>query len=124
MSLLALRDALEATGIPTYHFGAAKENERYIVWSEIGKSQYSRIANTETLWADDHMVNQTIGGLIDYFTPVEYDKTVDMLQQVYYDIGLSYSLVHVFWDEDVNRVHYQWAFSMPVGEGIYSETDA
>ena len=60
MSLLALDRALKATGIPTYHFTAVKEDDKYIVWLEEGERSYFRTADTHTLWADDHVAQQAI----------------------------------------------------------------
>lgn len=124
MSLLALRDALESTGIPTYHFTAGEEDTKYIVWLEEGERSYFRPADTHTMWADDHAAQQAISGVINYVTDKEYDKNVDMLQKVFYDIGLSYSLSRVEYSKQLGRIQYQWTFEMPVGDGIYGESDA
>lgn len=121
MSLLTLRDALVGTGIPTYHFTASGEDTKYIVWLEEGERSYFRTADTHTMWADDHAAQQAISGVINYVTNEEYDKNVDLLQRVYCDIGLSYSLSRVEYNEQVKRILYQWTFEMPVGDGIYGE---
>jgi hypothetical protein len=124
MSLLALRDALAGTGIPTYHFTASEEDTKYIVWLEEGERSYFRTAGTHTMWADDHVAQQAISGVINYVTNEEYDKNVDLLQKVFYDIGLSYSLSRVEYNRQLERIQYQWTFEMPVGDGIYSENYA
>ena len=119
MSLLALDRALKATGIPTYHFTAVKENDKYIVWLEEGERSCFRTADTHTMWADDHVAQQAISGVINYVTDEEFDTNVDLLQKVFYDIGLSYSLSRVEYNELLKKVFYQWTFEMPVGDGIY-----
>jgi hypothetical protein len=124
MSLLALRDALAGTDIPTYHFTASEEDTKYIVWLEEGERSYFRTADTHTMWADDHVAQQAISGVINYVTNEEYDKNVDLLQKVFYDIGLSYSLSRVEYNRQLERIQYQWTFEMPVGDGIYSENYA
>lgn len=123
MSLLALDRALKATGIPTYHFTAVKEDDKYIVWLEEGERSYFRTADAHTMWADDHVAQQAISGVINYVTDEEFDTNVDLLQKVFYDIGLSYSLSRVEYNELLKKVFYQWTFEMPVGDGIYSESD-
>lgn len=119
MSLLALRDALVATGIPTYHFTAAEENEKYIVWAEEGETSYFRTAETHSLWADDHMAQQTMSGVINYITIEEYDANVDIIQRALYDAGVSYSLADIVVYRDLERIQYQWKFEMPVSDSIY-----
>lgn len=123
MSLRTLDDALKATGIPTYHFTAVKEDDKYIVWLEEGERSHFRTADTHTMWADDHVTQQAISGVINYVTDEEFDTNVDLLQKVFYDIGLSYSLSRVEYNEQLKKVFYQWTFGMPVGDGIYSESD-
>ena len=124
MSLLILRDALAGTDIPTYHFTASEEDTKYIVWLEEGERSYFRTVDTHTMWADDHVAQQAISSVINYITNEEYDKNVDLLQKVFYDIGLSYSLSRVEYNRQLERIQYQWTFEMPVGDGIYSENYA
>lgn len=121
MSLLALRDALAATGIPTYHFTASEEDEKYIVWLEEGERSYFRTADTLSLWADNEVAIQAISGVINYVTGEEYDVNVDRIQGVFRDIGLSYSLISVEYNKQLQRIHYQWNFEMPVEDGIYGD---
>lgn len=121
MSLLALRDALTATGIPTYHFTASEEDEKYIVWLEEGERSYFRTADTHSLWADNEVAEQAISGVINYVTGDEYDPNVDLIQGVFRDIGLSYSLVSIQYNKQLQRIHYQWNFEMAVGDLIYGE---
>lgn len=121
MSLLDLRDALVATGIPTHHFTASEDEPKYIVWLEEGERSYFRTADTHSLWADNEVAEQAISGMINYVTDEEYDPNVDMIQGVFRDIGLSYSLISVQYNKQLQRIHYQWNFEMAVGDSIYGE---
>lgn len=121
MSLMALRDALVATGIPTHHFTASEEEAKYIVWLEEGERSYLRTADTHSLWADNEVAEQAISGVINYVTDEEYDSNVDLIQGVFRDIGLSYSLISVQYNKQLQRIHYQWNFEMAVGDSIYGE---
>lgn len=121
MSLLALRDALAATGIPTYHFTASEEDPKYIVWLEEGERSYFRTADTHSLWADNELAEQAISGMINYVTDEEYDSNVDLIQRVFKDIGLSYSLSSIEYNKQLQRIHYKWTFEMAIGENIYGE---
>lgn len=121
MSLLALRDALVGTGIPTYHFTASEEDPKYIVWLEEGERSYVRTADTHSMWADNELAEQTISGMINYVTDEEYDSNVDLIQHVFKDIGLSYSLSSIEYNKQLQRIHYKWTFEMAIGENIYGD---
>ena len=121
MSLLALRDALVGTGIPTYHFTASEEDPKYIVWLEEGERSYFRTAATRSMWADNELAEQVISGMINYVTDEEYDSNVDLIQRVFKDIGLSYSLSSIEYNKQLQRIHYKWTFEMVIGENIYGE---
>lgn len=121
MSLLALRDALAGTGIPTYHFTASEEDPKYIVWLEEGERSYFRTANTHSMWADNQLAEQAISGMVNYVTDEEYDSNVDLIQRVFKDIGLSYSLSSIEYNKQLQRIHYKWTFEMAIGENIYGE---
>ena len=121
MSLLALRDALVGTGIPTYHFTASEEDPKYIVWLEEGERSYFRTADTHSMWADNQLAEQAISGMVNYVTDEEYDSNVDLIQRVFKDIGLSYSLSSVEYNKQLQRIHYKWTFEMAIGENIYGE---
>lgn len=121
MSLLALRDALAGTGIPTYHFTASEEDPKYIVWLEEGERSYFRTADTHSMWADNQLAEQAISGAINYVTDEEYDSNVDLIQRVFKDIGLSYSLSSIEYNKQLQRIHYKWTFEMAIGENIYGE---
>lgn len=121
MSLLALRDALVGTGIPTYHFTASEEDPKYIVWLEEGERSYFRTADTYSMWADNELAEQAISGMVNYVTDEEYDSNVDLIQRVFKDIGLSYSLSSVEYNKQLQRIHYRWTFEMAICENIYGE---
>lgn len=121
MSLLALRDALVGTGIPTYHFTASEEDPKYIVWLEEGERSYFRTADTHSMWADNELAEQAISGMINYVTDEEYDSNVDLIQRVFKDVGLSYSLSSIEYNKQLQRIHYKWAFEMAIGENIYGD---
>ena len=121
MSLLQLRDALVATGIPTYHFTASEEEPKYIVWLEEGERAYFRTADTHSMWADNEVAEQAISGVINYVTDEEYDGNVDLIQHVFRDIGLSYSLSSIEYNKQLQRIHYKCTFKMAIGENIYGE---
>lgn len=121
MSLLALRDALVGTGIPTYHFTASEEDPKYIVWLEEGERSCFRTADTHSMWADNQLAEQAISGMVNYVTDEEYDSNVDLIQRVFKDIGLSYSLSSIEYNKQLQRIHYKWTFEMAIGENIYGE---
>ncbi len=111
MSLLALRDALTATGIPTHHFTADSKQQQYIVWYERGEGQSE--------WADNSLGETVIYGYVSYVTSLEYDPNVDIIRCAMDENGISYKLVDIGYDEEAQRIEYQWRFEIAVGDSLY-----
>lgn len=111
MSLLALRDALVGTGIPTYHFTADPKQQQYIVWYERGEAQSE--------WADNSLGEMVIYGYVSYVTSVEYDSNIDIVLGALKECDVSYKLIEIGYDEEAQRIEYQWRFEMAVGDSMY-----
>lgn len=116
MSLLVLRDLLEGFDFPAHHFNAAKEtSERFVVWEEVGEAASE--------YGDDVMIEQAVACSVVYFTSVEYDTNVDMMQEAFDEAGFAYQLQRVGRDLETNLIRYMWRVIVPCGGGLYANAD-
>jgi hypothetical protein len=105
MSVLTVRDALLTVTQDVYHFGAPEGLKKYIVWGETGPG-------SEDNWSDNRMQQQTISGLADYYTNVEYDADVDAIQQAFSDADISFGIIAIEHFNDTHSFHYQWRWEI------------
>ena len=103
LNLDALKNALLTVGPPVSHYAATKQPDKYIVWAEDGQ--------TDAVWADGKMQEQTIGGTIDYFTKTENDENVQKIQNALNGV-CSWRLNSVQYEDGTKYVHYEWTFEV------------
>lgn len=94
---------LTVSGLSVSHYKALKEEVPYCVWYEDGGRQ---------LYADDTMVEQTVSGVIDYYTRTESDPTVDAIQDALTTAKISFDLYLVQYEDDTKNIHYRWEFEV------------
>ena len=108
MRLVDLRDLLleiyNEYGIPVYHYFKAGTEDKYIVWAEDGEGSSD--------YADDSKINQSMQGIIDYFTKIEYDPIVDVIQDKLNSADISWQLNSVQREIDTGYIHYEWVFEI------------
>lgn len=104
--LRPLVDALTwAVGEKCYHYWRPKLDPPFCVWQEDSES--------DSLTTDNHKREQAISGSIDYFTQMEYDPKVDLIQKALTDAeNIGWSLIMVQYEEDSNLIHYSWDFTV------------
>ena len=95
---------LTVSGLSVSHYRALKESAPYCVWAEDGGG--------EQLNADNAMSEQTVSGVIDYYTKTESDMTVDAIQEALVTAKISFSLYLVQYEDDTKMIHYQWEFEV------------
>lgn len=118
MRIQDVRDAL-LTVLPgrVYHFTAPTEaadgREPYAVWGE---------TSLGTAYGDDAPAEWAPSGMIYYYTPEEYDPTVDRIVLALAEAGISVSPGRIGWDERTNVIAYEigWTVDCAPGE-LYDE---
>lgn len=108
-ALKTMRNAIAALNIPGVsirHYWRSGLKEPFLVWAESG--------DNDNQWSDNHMIYRNIGGTLDYFTKTEFDPAVDEIESMFYEVGCSWSLSDVLYEEDTNLIHYSWVWSMGV----------
>jgi hypothetical protein len=103
MVLADIGTALLAVGVPVYHYAAHKQPDAYIVWAEDGQAN--------AIWADGRMQEQAISGTVDYFTKMEYDANIALIQAALNDAGVSWRLESVQYEEFSGYIHHEWSWS-------------
>ena len=105
MELVDLRDALITIGPPVSHYEAHKQTDNYIVWAEDGEGQSGH--------ADNHKTIQVVSGTIDYFTKIEFDPVVGLIQNKLNSIDIAWKLNSVQGPEKgTGYIHYEWTWEM------------
>ena len=102
--LLKVKNALLEVPCPLFHYFATKKPDRYMVWAEDGE--------TSSLEADDCKQDQVIGGYIDYFTKMDDDPNVGLIQETMKDSGISFSFDSAEFEEETRYIHYVWRFEV------------
>lgn len=104
MTLRDLGLALKKVVPNCYHYTATKQSDKYIVWAEDNQA--------DAVWADGKMQEQTIEGTIDYFTKMEYDPNVSLIQDALNDGNISWRLNSIQYEDDTRFIHYEWVFQV------------
>lgn len=104
MTLVKLRDMLLTIGVPVSHYEAQNEKGNYIVWAEEGQGT--------SFNADDSMEAQTLQGTIDYFTKIEFDPVVILIQEKLNAADIAWRLNSVQHERDTGYIHYEWIWEV------------
>lgn len=104
MTLRDLGLALAAVVPNCYHYQAYKQTDQYIVWAEDSQG--------DSVWADGKMQEQVIQGTVDFFTRDEYDPNFMLIQKALNDVGVSWRLNSIQYEDDTRYTHYEWVWEM------------
>lgn len=101
-----LRHIGEAFAQITYHCSHYYRTDGLpaIVWAESGED--------ESFHSDNRKSEQRIIGTVDLFTQTEFDDLVDAVQAVLMDLGLTWNLESVQYEEETNIIHYEWTWGV------------
>jgi len=91
--------ALAAIVPNTYHYWRPSKITPFLIWAEDGENG---------LEADDIKAEQAITGTADYYTKSEFDANVDSIQDCFNNLGLSWRLESVMYEEETGLIHYSW----------------
>lgn len=99
-----IRDALLNVSNSVWHYEAAEQTEKYIVWAEDGEGNSLHAGNQKT--------EQVIQGTIDYFTKEEGDLTVDKIENALSIDEISFYLNSVQYEDETGFIHYEWIWEV------------
>jgi len=100
--------ALQETGIPF----------RKYAWTVAPSTDYGVIAlesGGDTVWADGHMVNQTLEGSLDLFTRNAGETQFAAVQAALNSVGgLSWYFNSAQYEEETKLMHFEWVIEWAV----------
>ena len=72
----------------------------YLVWAEDGEDN--------SFHGDNSKQEQQITGTVNYFTRVDFDSTVDQIQEILNGEPVGWMLESVQYEDETNLIHYSW----------------
>lgn len=75
-----------------------------VVWAESGED--------ESFNSDNQKSEQRIIGYIDLFTKTEFDPLCDAVQTTLADLGVTWRLNSVQYEDETNVIHYEWEWGV------------
>lgn len=101
--LRAFGEALGTLAPAVYHYFRVQKEYPCIVWQEEGGSAFC---------ADNRQAEIAPSGSLDYFTNREYDPVFDEIEGALKDIGASYQLSSIQYEEQTGLIHYEWEWGL------------
>lgn len=102
-SLDTVKNALLSVMPNVGHYKAFKEEPPYCVWAEDGAI---------ALRSDNRTGDQGFGGYAHLFTLTENDPLVRKIQAAFNNVGISWSLEAVQYEDDTGYIHYTWGWEV------------
>lgn len=82
------------------HYWRPVKNVPCIIWAETGED--------DSFHANNHKEEQRIIGTVDLFTKTEFDPLADQIQETLENLGVTWSLDAVQYEDETNLIHYTW----------------
>lgn len=99
--------ALDMPGVTIRHYWRSGLKAPFFIWAETGDGG--------DRWTDNRRKYRNVGGTADYFTSTELDPNVDTIESMFDELGCSWALETVDFEEDTNMIHYSWIWSVADG---------
>lgn len=90
-----------------YHYWRPVKTVPCLMWAESGEEN--------SFDADNRKAEQNIVGTCDFYTRTEFDPLIDAVQACLEDLGVTWSLESVQYEEDTNLIHYEWRWGVSFG---------
>lgn len=87
-----------------YHYWRTVKETPYIIWAESGEDN--------SFTADNHKGEQRIIGTVHMFTREEFDPLADQIQATLEDLGLTWTLTSVQYEDETNLIHFEWSWGV------------
>lgn len=104
--------AFAAVTTNCYHYWRPVKTLPCLMWAESGEEN--------SFDADNHKQEQNIVGTCDFYTQTEFDPLIDDIQEALDDMGVTWSLTSVQYEDDTNTIHYEWSWGVCFGGEVPS----
>ena len=99
-----VKDALLTVTDNVWHYEASTITDQYIVWAEDKEGS--------SVEGDNHKLEQSIQGTIDYYTKNEDDQNVEAVQTALKAARIAFYLNSVQYEDETQYIHYEWVFEV------------
>lgn len=99
-----VKDALLTVTDNVWHYEALTITDQYIVWAEDKEGS--------SVEGDNHKLEQSIQGTIDYYTKNEDDQNVEAVQTALKAARIAFYLNSVQYEDETQYIHYEWVFEV------------
>lgn len=89
-----------------FHYWRPVTSVPCLMWAESGEEN--------SFEADNHKQEQNISGTCDFYTKTEFDPLIDEIQEALDDMGLTWSLNSVQYEDETKMIHYEWNWGVCV----------
>lgn len=87
-----------------YHYWRPVKSAPCIIWAETGEEN--------SFHANNRKKEQNIIGTVDLFTKTEFDPLADSVQATLENLGVTWSLDSVQYEDETNLIHYSWQWGV------------
>lgn len=99
-----VKDALLTVTDNVGHYEALTKTDQYIVWAEDKEGS--------SVEGDNHKLEQSIQGTIDYYTKNEDDANVEAIQTALKTARIAFYLNSVQYEDETQYIHHEWVFEV------------
>ena len=92
-----------------FHYWRPVKNVPCLMWAESGEEN--------SFNSDNHKAEQNIVGTCDLYTKTEFDPLIDEVQEALDEMGLTWALNSVQYEDETQTIHYEWTW----GVAVYGE---
>lgn len=87
-----------------YHYKKpANVSAGYAIWKEDDEEKFE---------ADNRKAERSLNGTLDYFTLVDFDPNLDLLEAALESMGATWNLAATFYEDETKLIHYSWDWSV------------
>lgn len=87
-----------------YHYWRPVKDVPCLIWAETGEENSFNAGN--------HKAEQAIVGTVDFFTKKEFDPLADQVQEVLDELGATWALDAVQYEDETNLIHMTWTWGV------------
>lgn len=109
--MTSLQDKLRQMGVAfasvtpeCYHYFRPVKKVPCLIWAESGEEN--------SFHSNDRKSEQRIAGTVDLFTKTEFDPLADDVQNVLDQLGVTWRLESVQYEEETNLIHMEWSWGV------------
>lgn len=84
-----------------------------LMWAESGEEN--------SFNANNHKAEQNIVGTCDFYTKTEFDPLIDSIQDALDELGVTWALSSVQYEDETKTIHYEWTWGVCVYGDVPTE---